>query len=68
MAGRENVEQEVVQYEVEARLVLRARVTVEAASAEEARAKFDAMNWIDNGFDAAEVSDWEATGTPRRTG
>lgn len=52
------------QYEVRARLEYTTTVTVNAETAEEAKAKFEAMDWADDGIDRASCANWVAQGEP----
>ena len=52
----------MTQWIIPARLEFRTAVLIEAKTAAEVLAKFDAGDWVDNGLAAAECVNWVATG------
>ncbi len=54
------------QFEITARVTLRTTVTVDADTEEEALAKFEAMDWADDGFSGAEIIDWHNVSRPTK--
>ena len=55
------------EFQIRARLVYTASVTVKALTAEEALAKFDSGEWVDDGHDGASLGDWECLGKPEQS-
>lgn len=51
------------QFTIHAKVVRNITVTVEARTVEEARQKFDSMDWVDEQH--GETTDWEMDGEPR---
>ena len=53
------------QWSIAAELTFNTTVIIEAESAEEAKAKFDACDFEDDGLPAAELINWHARGKPK---
>ncbi len=65
MGKRQAKAPEPVLWSVAMRITLRTSITVEAATAEEARAKADSGDWEDDGYPYAERVDWQTQGAPK---